>query len=95
MAYRLGSHSGTTVSRYERGGRLPDLDTALTLEVIFGAPVAALFAGRRQKVEREVRRRVARLQEQRSAEESKPSLRKLQAPAAIRKPDKGNSALAQ
>ena len=45
VAFLLGSRSGTKVSRYELFRRLPTLETALALEVIFGVPVRDLFAG--------------------------------------------------
>jgi transcriptional regulator with XRE-family HTH domain len=46
VAFLLGCRHGTKVSRYERNTRLPVLKTALAYEVVFGAPVGVLFAGR-------------------------------------------------
>lgn len=46
LAHLLGTRSGTRVSRYERGTRLPSLDIALALEAIFGVSVQTLFRGR-------------------------------------------------
>lgn len=80
VAYLLGTRSGTKISRYERGGRLPDLDTALAFKAIFHLPVGVLFAGRQQKVERSVLRRAAKLQQRLETEGPK----KLRALAAIR-----------
>jgi transcriptional regulator with XRE-family HTH domain len=94
VAYLLGSHSGTKVSRYERGGRLPNLDTALAYDFIFRAPARVLFAGRQQRVERSILRRVARLQD-RLETKGQPSPRKLQALAAIRQLGGGASPLVQ
>ncbi len=50
----MGSGSGTKISRYERERRDPTLETALTLEAVFGVPIRELFAGRFHKVERSV-----------------------------------------
>jgi len=87
VAYLLGSSTGTKVSRYERGGRQPNLDTALAYEAIFRVPTRVLFAGRQQKVDQAVRRRVARLQERIGVQnQSLRGSRKLAALAAIREP---------
>ena len=95
VAYLLGANAGTMVSRYERGGRLPSLDTALACDFIFGASTRVLFAGRQQKVERLVRRRVARLQERLGSRVSKASSQKLHALAEIREPNGEPSTFAQ
>jgi DNA-binding XRE family transcriptional regulator len=58
VAFLLGGVSGTKVSRYERRTRLPQLDTALAYEAVFGTPVRELFAGRFQRVEGKIGRRV-------------------------------------
>ena len=58
VAFLLGGLSGTKVSRYERRTRVPQLDTALAYEAVFGTPVRELFAGRFQKVEGKIERRV-------------------------------------
>lgn len=52
VAFLLGSSSGAKVSRYERFARQPSLRTLFAYEVIFQAPVRALFAGLYQKVEK-------------------------------------------
>src|SRR5689334_6382351 len=69
LAYLLGTSDGAKVSRYERNGRQPTLDTALAFQAIFNVPAEKLFAGRFQKAERAVRRR-ARLLARRLASES-------------------------
>ncbi len=61
VAFLLGGISGTKVSRYERRTRVPQLDTALAYEAVFGTPVQELFAGRFQKVESTIGIRVQRL----------------------------------
>lgn len=61
VAYLLGAHSGSKVSRYERRGRRPSLETAIALEVIFDAPVSDLFDGVREEVEHDIKKRARRL----------------------------------
>jgi transcriptional regulator with XRE-family HTH domain len=39
----LGELSGDSVGRYERGDRIPTLERALMLEIIYQRPVAFLF----------------------------------------------------
>jgi transcriptional regulator with XRE-family HTH domain len=46
-----------SVSRYEQGVRLPDLETLLALEIVLGAPIQALFAGVAEHVRDNVTRR--------------------------------------
>lgn len=57
VAFLLGCRHGTKVSRYERSTRQPVLETALAYEVVFGAPVNALFAGRFEEIKTVIRRR--------------------------------------
>jgi transcriptional regulator with XRE-family HTH domain len=57
IAFLLGSRDGAKVSRYERGRRLPSLETALAYEAILGIPVRELFLGIFQKVDLEVKAR--------------------------------------
>src|SRR5258708_8409813 len=53
VAYLLGCTSDHIVSHHEIGSRLPSLRTALAYEVIFDTPVAELFAGVFEQIERE------------------------------------------
>ena len=57
MAFLLGCQSGARVSRYERFGRKPSLETAFAYEAVFGAPGRDLFAGVFQKVEEKIKKR--------------------------------------
>jgi transcriptional regulator with XRE-family HTH domain len=57
IAFLLSSGSGCKVSRYERFVRVPNLQTAMAFEIIYGAPVSELFAGIFQKVEKRIVRR--------------------------------------
>lgn len=43
VAFLLRHHTSDQVSRFEKGLRLPNLETALRLEIIFGCPVRLLF----------------------------------------------------
>jgi transcriptional regulator with XRE-family HTH domain len=62
MAFLLGAHDGTKVSRYEHFARTPGLETALAYEAIFGIPTRELFAGVYQRAERNAHRRARLLQ---------------------------------
>lgn len=61
LALLLGCKSGSKVSRYERGGRVPTFDTLAGLEVVFKKPIRELFRGRYERVHRDVRLRAQRL----------------------------------
>lgn len=61
LALLLGCKSGSKVSRYERCGRMPSLDTLIALELVFREPVCELFLGRYERVRKDVRRRAQRL----------------------------------
>src|SRR5713226_8684514 len=85
LAYLLGTRDGAKVSRYERSGRQPSLETALAYRAIFKIPAEQLFAGRFQKVDRAVTRRARFLAQKLSGRPQTPRLsRKLEALAAIR-----------
>lgn len=84
LAYLLGTDSGAKISRYERNGRQPSLDTALAYEAVFGVPARDLFPGRFVKARTRVRRRAAFLRRRLSAKHQTPSiLRRLQSLAAM------------
>lgn len=61
IAFLLGCHSGSQISRCERNRRIPTLENALALEIIFGVPVHELFSGLFSKAEQQIIRRVGRL----------------------------------
>jgi len=56
-AFLLGRMNGAQVSRYEKRRRLPSAETALVCEVIFGVPIAELFAGVRDSIEKDIEKR--------------------------------------
>lgn len=62
VAFLLGCHFGTKVSRYERFEREPNLRTALTYEIIFRIDLSELFAGIYQQVERDAAKRARTLE---------------------------------
>jgi transcriptional regulator with XRE-family HTH domain len=57
-AYLLGHRDIDQLSRYEAGGRLPSLDTALKLEIVYGVPLRLLFKELFDELEDEVWGRV-------------------------------------
>jgi len=57
LAFLLGAECGTKVSRYERGRRVPSLETALAMEAIFGVSIKQIFLGKFSKVDLQVRER--------------------------------------
>jgi transcriptional regulator with XRE-family HTH domain len=61
VAFLLGCKDAGQVSRYERRHRLPTLRTALACASILRVPLATLFAGVQQEVDRDAARRVAKL----------------------------------
>ena len=61
IAFLLGLHDTSHVSRYEHFRSNPGLDTTLAYHVIFQTSPPELFGGRYQKAERAVRRRAKRL----------------------------------
>lgn len=65
VAYILNHHTADQVSRYEKGTRIPTLETALMLEIIYKAPLRVLFNELYDELQNEVRQKV----------ESNPSLK--------------------
>ncbi|MEQ1854887.1 MAG: helix-turn-helix transcriptional regulator, partial [Longimicrobiales bacterium] len=57
VAFLLGSMCGTSVSRHERGTRIPLLETVLGYAFILGAEVPALYKGVSRDVQLVVRNR--------------------------------------
>ena len=70
VAFLLGRKNGAQLSRYEKRQHLPPLRTALACEAIFHVPVAKLFGGVNDGVNREVSERIetlgTRLQDRRN-----------------------------
>jgi DNA-binding XRE family transcriptional regulator len=57
MAYLLGCKGERMISYYENQEYLPSLKVALMYEALFGVPVAELFAGVYQQIEKEIAKR--------------------------------------
>lgn len=57
----MGTFCGTSVSRHERGSRIPTLEAAIAYECIFGDPVADLFEGETASIRMAVKERAIRL----------------------------------
>jgi transcriptional regulator with XRE-family HTH domain len=57
LSFLLGVKSSEKVCRYEKFQQVPNLQTALALQVIFGVPVAELFAGIYEQAEKETSKR--------------------------------------
>jgi transcriptional regulator with XRE-family HTH domain len=61
VAYLLGHHTTDQVSRYELGTRLPTLEIALLLEMIYGAPLRILYKDLYERLQAELRGRLERV----------------------------------
>jgi len=57
VARLLGCKNGSKVSRYERGERLPTLETLIAYEVLFKVPWRDLLSGEYNHVHRQVQER--------------------------------------
>ena len=73
VAFLLGCQNGAQVSRYEKRRRLPPLQTALACEAMFGIPVSELFAGLRERVGKEIEKRLLELRSRLQTKTSKGS----------------------
>ncbi|MHC4946382.1 MAG: helix-turn-helix domain-containing protein [Planctomycetota bacterium] len=62
LAFLLGAESGSKISRYERLARVPSLQAAFGLHVVFGASPDRIFSGLFAEVEQSITER-ARLLE--------------------------------
>jgi transcriptional regulator with XRE-family HTH domain len=58
VAYMLNHHTADQVSRYELGTRLPTLETALLLEMIYGAPLRILYKDLYERLQEGLRKRL-------------------------------------
>jgi len=52
IAFLLGCRSSAKISRYERFGRKPNLETVFVFELVFQVPVRDLFAGLFSEIEK-------------------------------------------
>lgn len=61
VAYLLNHHTPDQVSRYELGVRLPTLETALLLEIIYGVPLRLLYKDLYERLRGELKDRMGRI----------------------------------
>lgn len=61
VAYLLNHHTPDQVSRYELGTRQPTLETALLLEMIYGAPLRVLYKDLYDRLQADLKERFERL----------------------------------
>lgn len=64
LAFLINQKSGTAITQYEVGDRVPTLEGAFALEVVFGHDAHGLFPGYFEAVEDAVMRRASLLLEQ-------------------------------
>ena len=73
VANILGLKSSSVVSHYEWSHYPPPLRTAFAMEVLFRVPVAQLFAGIRQTIEKEMEEQLQKLESELQNESGKGS----------------------
>jgi len=61
VAYLLNHNTSDQVSRYELGTRIPTLEMALLLEIIYGAPLRVLYRDLYEQLQTQLRERLQRL----------------------------------
>jgi transcriptional regulator with XRE-family HTH domain len=83
----LAGEPRQTLSCYESNVRLPDLETALALELVLGVPVRTLFAGITERVQDVVTHRAEMLLEAMSDQPSRENALKLELLARLAHPD--------
>ena len=71
LAKLLGCKTGAVISRLERDGRQPSLETAYALEVIFGTAPIELFPGLHARVNKSVIARMRDLYDELQGDSSK------------------------
>ncbi len=78
---------GGSVSRFEKGVRLPTLETTLALEYVLGEPIQSLFAGVAEQVRDSVTSRARTLLENLGETPSKDLAVKLELLSKLARPD--------
>ena len=82
IAVLVGSKADTKVSRYEQFRRVPPLQTAIALAIVFGVSVDELFGGLQAPARRTVKARAETLIRQ--VEKESPGRRRAQRLASLR-----------
>lgn len=62
LAFLLGIKDSAKISKYEKFQQLPSLETALACQALFNIPVAELFAGIYEQVEKKTSKQAGILQ---------------------------------
>lgn len=57
VAYLVGQHTPAQISRYELGTRMPTLETALLLEMIYSVPLRVLYKDLYERLQAELKER--------------------------------------
>jgi transcriptional regulator with XRE-family HTH domain len=87
-AFLLGEANKETISRYERSGRRPGLETLIAYEVLCGVTLRDLYAGTYEKVEQDVARRARTLEERLSGKSDAKMSLKLEAIRRVQGPNR-------
>ncbi len=61
VAFLVGFDSDTTISHHERGRFIPTLDFLIAYEIVLGAPLRDLFAGKFDFIEADIKKRAVQL----------------------------------
>jgi transcriptional regulator with XRE-family HTH domain len=69
VAYYAGLKTTNAFSKYEHGGKLPNLKNALKLEIVYRTPVAFLFQSLYEQLRKEIRTREEKLKRDLETEE--------------------------
>ena len=69
VAYYAGLKTTNAFSKYEHGGKLPNLKNALKLEIVYRTPVAFLFPDLYGRLRNEIRQREEKLRKDLKSEE--------------------------
>jgi transcriptional regulator with XRE-family HTH domain len=75
LAELLGASSGSKVSRYERGTRLPSFETVLAYEIVFRVALDELFKGEERALRAKIRKRAQHLSRRLDARPTTPALK--------------------
>jgi transcriptional regulator with XRE-family HTH domain len=78
---------GASMSRFEAGERLPNLEVLLALEIVFDRPISVLFPGLQETVIENVRARARKVLESLGDEASPQMITKYEALSRLAHPD--------
>lgn len=87
LSYLISVESGSSVSRYERGLRFPNVEAILALQFVLGRPVEEIYAGIAERVRAGVAERAALLLERIGDAPTKETALKLELLSRLARPD--------